>query len=79
MIIFGLNFSRNDACVEGGESIFLDIFPIAEQMRQEYPEDFYTLTRVPATFQKIHYERYDTDDLWDNIQVSPVIKILEFN
>ncbi|CAH1791212.1 unnamed protein product [Owenia fusiformis] len=52
-----LHCLRNDPCVKGGESIFLDIFHIAEEMRQLYPEKFEVLCRVPATFQKIHYER----------------------
>ena len=43
--------------VEGGDSIFLDVFPVAEEFRRRFPDDFETLVRVPATFQKIHFER----------------------
>ena len=46
-----------DACVAGGESTFMDGFLIAEELRRRRPADFATLTRVPATFQKIHYAR----------------------
>lgn len=46
-----------DKCVEGGESLFLDVFHVAELFRDHYPDEFRTLTRIPATFQKIHYKR----------------------
>ncbi|CAG5131410.1 unnamed protein product, partial [Candidula unifasciata] len=46
-----------DECVEGGESIFLDAFTIADEFRILYPDLFHVLTTVPATFQKIHYDR----------------------
>ena len=46
---------RNDAI--GGESLLLDTFPVLEEMRIKYPEEFDTLTRVPATFQRIHFDR----------------------
>jgi len=49
---------RFDKEVTGGESIFLDVFAIAEQFRETNPREFETLVRVPATFQKIHFERY---------------------
>ena len=49
---------RNDACVQGGRSILLDAFPVLEEMRRCFPIHFATLVRVPATFQKIHYDRY---------------------
>lgn len=51
-------FYRNDTCVKGGESTLLDSFPVLEEMRECHPKHFATLTKVPATFQKIHYERY---------------------
>ena len=35
----------------------LDMFFVVEQLRSEHPDHFQTLTRVPATFQKIHYDR----------------------
>ena len=50
-------FSRNDDCVEGGESVLLDILPVVEDMRRKFPQHFTTLTRVPATFERIHINR----------------------
>lgn len=38
----------------------LDMFFMAEQLRSEHPNHFQTLIRVPATFQKIHYDRSAT-------------------
>lgn len=46
-----------DPQVEGGESTFLDSFHVAEEMRTRHPEDFESLVRIPATFQKIHFGR----------------------
>ena len=46
-----------DSCVEGGESFFVDSFHAAEEFRKAHPQDFATLTTIPATFQKVHYER----------------------
>jgi gamma-butyrobetaine dioxygenase len=43
--------------VEGGESTLLDLFYVAEIFRKSSPKEFHTLTQVPTTFQKIHYER----------------------
>lgn len=52
-----LHCLRADSCVEGGESIMLDTLPVVEQLKQEHPHHFHTLTRVPATFQKMHFDR----------------------
>ena len=41
----------------GGESLFLDAFHVAEEMRKQHPEEFDSLVRIPATFQKIHFDR----------------------
>jgi gamma-butyrobetaine dioxygenase len=41
----------------GGESTFLDGFLAAEELRRRDPDAFAVLTRVPATFQKVHYAR----------------------
>ena len=49
--------SRNDSSIEGGESIMLDIFPVVEELRAKHPKHFEVLTRIPATFQRIHYDR----------------------
>ena len=43
---------RNDACVEGGESMLLDAFAVVEEMREKHPQHFATLARVPATFER---------------------------
>jgi len=51
---------RNDDSIIGGESLLLDSYPIVEELRKNYPEQFNTLTRIPATFQKIHYKRLVT-------------------
>ncbi|CBY13864.1 unnamed protein product [Oikopleura dioica] len=48
---------RNDDCVEGGESILIDAFEVAEHLRANHPRDFETLCSVPVRFQKIHWER----------------------
>lgn len=52
-----LHCIRNDKQVVGGESLFLDAFLAASQFRQKHPEHFHVLTKVPATFQKIHFKR----------------------
>ena len=52
------SFSRNDDCVEGGESVLLDLLPVVEEMRRKFPQHFTTLTRVPATFERILPKRY---------------------
>lgn len=49
---------RFDPEVEGGESLFLDAFNVAEEFRKQFPEQFDNLVRIPGTFQKIHFERY---------------------
>lgn len=52
-----LHCLRFDTQVEGGDSVFLDSFHAAEELRKRFPEDFENLVRIPATFQKIHFER----------------------
>lgn len=52
-----LHCIRFDATVQGGESTFADGFAIAENLRLVDPEAFHTLTRVPATFLKLHKRR----------------------
>ena len=46
---------RNDEEVVGGESLLLDSYPVLEEMRIQHPEEFDTLTRIPATFQQIYH------------------------
>ncbi|XP_074659589.1 2-(trimethylamino)ethylphosphonate dioxygenase-like isoform X2 [Tubulanus polymorphus] len=43
--------------VQGGESELLDSFLVADEMRKNFPQHFRALCEIPATFQKIHYER----------------------
>ena len=45
--------------MEGGDNIFLDAFDMADKFRAAYPDLFQTLTKVPATFQKVHYHRLE--------------------
>ncbi|XP_061168815.1 CSC1-like protein 2 [Saccostrea echinata] len=52
-----LHCMKFDECVEGGQSILLDLFYVAEVFRKSNPDEFQTLTRIPTTFQKIHYQR----------------------
>ncbi|KAI0210552.1 Trimethyllysine dioxygenase [Lamellibrachia satsuma] len=52
-----LHCLRYDTCVRGGESYLVDAWHVAEQMRRQHPQEFATLTRIPATFQKIHLQR----------------------
>ncbi|CAL1527122.1 unnamed protein product [Lymnaea stagnalis] len=52
-----LHCLKFDACVEGGESTFLDAFALVDQFRINYPDLFKSLTEIPATFQKVHYKR----------------------
>ncbi|CAH3017916.1 unnamed protein product, partial [Porites evermanni] len=52
-----LHCLRYDPEVEGGESIFVDSFEVAKDLRKQFPDDFNDLVRIPATFQKIHFER----------------------
>ena len=56
--LFRLSMLRFDPEVEGGESIFVDAFEVAKDLRNQFPDDFNNLVRIPATFQKIHFERY---------------------
>lgn len=46
-----------DNSVIGGDSILLDVFHVAELFRIEHPEDFEILTKIPATYERIHYKR----------------------
>ena len=46
-----------DSTVEGGESLFVDAFKCAEQLRECDPKAFATLSRVPFTFRKDHMKR----------------------
>lgn len=52
-----LHCMKVDDSVEGGQSFFVDSFHAANELRNKYPTHFNTLTRLGATFQKIHYNR----------------------
>ncbi|XP_069117163.1 gamma-butyrobetaine dioxygenase-like isoform X3 [Argopecten irradians] len=52
-----LHCIRFDDCVVGGENYMLNVLAVAERFRQQHPADFDILTKVPATFQKIHFAR----------------------
>ncbi|XP_076455663.1 gamma-butyrobetaine dioxygenase-like [Babylonia areolata] len=52
--VFCLRFDSN---IEGGESVFADMFHVAETFREQHPEDFNVLATVPATLDTIHYQR----------------------
>jgi alpha-ketoglutarate-dependent taurine dioxygenase len=49
--------ASNPSTVKGGESTFMDAFAAAELLRWRDPGAFVALTRLPGTFQKIHYAR----------------------
>lgn len=44
---------------KGGESILIDAFEVAEEIRRCSPEDFKVLCEVPVRYQKIHWDRDD--------------------
>ena len=48
---------RNDECVTGGDSIIVDAFAAAEELRYKNPAAFDCLTKTQVRFQKIHYQR----------------------
>ncbi|XP_060077623.1 gamma-butyrobetaine dioxygenase-like [Ylistrum balloti] len=52
-----LHCIRFDDCVVGGENFMLNVMAVAELFRQQHPADFEILTKVPATFQKVHFAR----------------------
>ena len=45
---------RFDNCVEGGESIIVDTYPVIKQLRKEHPKQFEVLTRVPYIVHRTH-------------------------
>ena len=48
---------RFDEKIVGGENEFMDLFHVAETFREQYPEDFDLLCKVPAAYETIHYKR----------------------
>lgn len=49
-----LHCIKFDEVIEGGESLLVDGFYVAEKFKKQYPEYFDTLTKIPVTFQKLH-------------------------
>ena len=45
---------RFDECVEGGESIIVDTYPVLQELRQKHPKQFEVLTRVPYITHRQH-------------------------
>lgn len=45
---------RFDECVTGGEILIVDLFTVAEELREKHPKHFQILTEVPYTVQRIH-------------------------
>ncbi|KAL5008260.1 hypothetical protein ScPMuIL_013841 [Solemya velum] len=52
-----LHCIRFDDSVTGGETTFVDMFHTAEEFRRKYPDEFRSLTRLPCTFDRIHFSR----------------------
>ncbi|XP_075254174.1 gamma-butyrobetaine dioxygenase-like [Convolutriloba macropyga] len=50
----GLHAYQVDSSCEGGDSLLLDIFAIAEEFRQLHPSLFKTLTQIPVTFNSVY-------------------------
>lgn len=48
---------RFDQGIEGGHSVFADMFHVAETFRQQHPDDFRVLATVPASLDTKHYNR----------------------
>ena len=53
---------RFDECIEGGESILVDSYPVLEELRKKHPKQFEVLTQVPYTVYRVH-------DSLDNLYV----------
>lgn len=52
---YTINLYRNSDF--GGETTFVDTFPVVEDMRINHPNEFQTLTRIPATFKRVIVNR----------------------
>lgn len=52
-----LHCLKFDDTVKGGETTFADLIHIAEEFRVDHPEEFRTLSTVPAPFDRIHADR----------------------
>mmetsp|Transcript_17189 Transcript_17189/g.40457 ORF Transcript_17189/g.40457 Transcript_17189/m.40457 type:complete len:472 (-) Transcript_17189:44-1459(-) len=58
-----LHCMRFDPSIEGGATTFMDYVAVLEELRAVHPDAFAVLSRVAATFQKVHYERERPVDL----------------
>ena len=65
---------RFDECVEGGESILVDSYPVLEELRQKHPKQFEVLTRLPYTVHRVHDS---LDNLYVHLRLY-IIKIMLF-
>ncbi|XP_046564045.1 gamma-butyrobetaine dioxygenase-like [Haliotis rubra] len=52
-----LHCMRFDKEVTGGSNFFVDVFHVANVLRQEYPKEFQDLTRIPVNWETVHYDR----------------------
>ncbi|XP_071081334.1 gamma-butyrobetaine dioxygenase-like [Haliotis cracherodii] len=52
-----LHCLRFDKEVEGGRNFFVDMFHVAHRFREEYPKEFQDLVRIPANWERVHYDR----------------------
>ena len=72
--------ARFDEKVQGGESLIVDLWKVANDFRKSNPEDFEALCTIPATFQKIHYGRYVfMTYVISNLRTLKNIQFLDFN
>ena len=55
--LFPLYLQRFDETVQGGESILMDGFHVAQRLYDLHHDLFQVLALVPATFEKIHFDR----------------------
>lgn len=52
-----LHCLKFDESIEGGENVFVDMHEVAAKFKQEEPEAFYTLTRIPSAANTVDYKR----------------------
>ncbi|GFO50485.1 gamma-butyrobetaine dioxygenase [Plakobranchus ocellatus] len=52
-----LHCVKFDECIQGGENFFVDMHEVAQKFKEEEPELFYTLTRIPSTANTVDYKR----------------------
>lgn len=52
--LFCLKFDKD---IKGGDSVFADMFHVAETFREQYPDEFRVLATTPASLDTVHYKR----------------------